>query len=207
MKPCYFLGCTDNTSKSGKMLRIKFMVLVFALLIGKVIFSENNYLQRKSSYPYLSGDTLRFFADWRLSTYECFSPEKVQLGDTIFVEHNYLTIFEEEYIPKIQSPIVLLTHYCESNSNIHLPMTYENLMKNKKIECWFTIHLDRQATEKTQPIPIGICNSINHHGDIRLLSYYIEQSRNIEKDIYVFCNFRAGSNFSERIPCWNYFIQ
>lgn len=189
------------------MLKMSSLILTFVLLAWEPIYSEPNYFQRKSSYPYLSGDTFRFFADWRLSTQEHFSPEEVQLGDTIFVEHDYLATFERDYLPKISAPVVLLTPYCEFNSDIPLPGIYENLSESEKIGCWFVIHLDRQATEKIQPIPIGICNNIHAHGDTSLLSYYAKLSRNVEKNIYVFCNFRIGSNPTERMPCWNYFTQ
>jgi hypothetical protein len=199
----YLVGRSDTgdiTEYGRKMLRIKALILMSVLLMCETVCLEQNCFQRNSGYPYLSGDALRFFADWRLSVQEYFSPKEVQLGDTIFVEHDYLPIFERDYLPNIAFPIVLLTPYCELNSDIPLPGIYESLAKCEKIESWFVIHLDRPTTEKIQPIPIGIVNSINKHGDTRLLSYYIEQSRNIEKNIYVFCNFRVGSNPAERIP-------
>jgi hypothetical protein len=102
---------------------------------------------------------------------------------------------------------VLLTPYCEDNSDIPLPGEYKACAEHEKVGCWFVIHLDRQATEKIQPIPIGICNNIHLHGDTQLLSYYIKQSKSVRKSIHTFCNFRVGSNPEERIPCWNYFTK
>ncbi len=181
-------------------------VLCIVLLSGAVQ-AEGSPLQRESSYPYLSGDTFRFFADWHLSTEEYFPPEEVQLGDIIFVEHNYLSAFEREYLSRIAFPVVLLTPYCEFDSDIALPGMYESLAESEKIGCWFVLHLDRPATERILPIPIGICNKIHAHGDIELFSNYVEQARDIEKIIYVFANFRLSSNQKEREPCWNYFKQ
>ena len=107
-------GCAGVIIKFGrKKLRVKKIIIIGILFICKAVYSEQNCLQRNSGYPYLSGDALRFFADWRLSVQEYFFPAEVQLGDTIFVEHDYLPIFEKDYLPEIKFPIVLLTPYCE----------------------------------------------------------------------------------------------
>lgn len=186
---------------------MKMRVFIFLMLFLGIKFQvEASNLQRESSYPYLSGDTVRFFADWRLSREEDFQPEKVQLGDLIFIEHDYLPLFETDYLPKIESPIIVLSPYNE-HSDISLPGPHEKLAASEKIGCWFVVNIDQPPTEKIQPIPIGICNKIHPHGDTDLFSRYVKRPSISDKTIYVFVNFRFGSNPEERIPCWDYFAK
>lgn len=189
-----------------KMKTVNFFTLYF-LLFFVTIHVEGKKLQRESSFPYLSGDTLRFFADWRLLTDETFQPEEVQLGDTVFVEHNYLSLFESAYLPQIAFPIVLITPYCEYDSDIPLPGIYQTLTQQEKIGCWFVIHIDQSPTEKIQPIPIGICNKIHPHGNTELFEHFAKHAKETEKNIHVFVNFRLHSNLKERLSCWEYFKQ
>src|SRR3990167_2981706 len=51
-------------------------------------------VERQSSYPYITGDTWRFFCNWRLTVDETFDPQQIQKGDTIFVEYQLLKKFQ-----------------------------------------------------------------------------------------------------------------
>ena len=109
-----FIFCEKDCSfvKGTKYLDMKG---VFFLLFTFSLFS----IERQSSYPYLSGDTWRFFANWRLSKnpQESFNPSKVKLGGTIFVAYDCFRRFYKDYLPKIRYRFVLITPNCESGTD------------------------------------------------------------------------------------------
>lgn len=162
---------------------------------------------RESSFPYLSGDTWRFFCDWRLADNEHFNPEDVKLADTVFVECDSLQDFVDNYLPKIQEKFILITPNCERGSDSPLPGKFAYLLNNEKLGFWFLQNIDREVEEKIIPIPIGLANKIWAHGDINLLDEFIPiSSAKQEKSILAYINF-TNTNSKERGACLKHFLK
>ncbi len=179
----------------------------YLLLLLCLTFSLFSH-ERASSYPYLSGDTWRFFADWRLSKDEGFNPEDVQLGDTIFVEYDMLKRFGRRYLPKIKNRFVLITPNCESGTDNPQPGAYSKFLDSNKLAAWFVQNIDREPTDKLIPIPIGLANQVWDHGQISVLEPIVSTaapSGSEKRDCFVYVNFSIGTNPKERQPCLDHF--
>ncbi len=162
-----------------------------------LVLSSLSLWCRETTFPYLSEDVWYFFADWKLSPKESFDPTQVQLGDVVLIEDvecalwKTLAVFEKEYLPKIPHPFVLLTprtDYC-------LPGPFAHLLENKKIAVWFVQNIDRPATEKLQPIPIGQASKTWR--DPALLGQVAPKEK---RDFFIYANF--ANTCSDREICW-----
>ncbi len=153
-------------------------------------------VERRSSYPYITGDTWRFFCDWRLTEDEGFGPEQIQRGDTIFVEYQLLKQFQE-IAHEIQHPFILITPNVENYSDGPLPGNFTKLLEYKKLAAWFMQNIDCQATERLIPIPIGLSNTFWTSGPLKA------QPR--DRDILAYVNFNIDTNPKQREPCLDYF--
>lgn len=163
---------------------------------------------RKSSFPYLAGDTWRFFCDWRLSDKEDFNPKAIAKGDTIFVEYDSLQDFADYYLPDIQEQFILITPNCERGSDNPLPGPFSFLLNSKKVAAWFLQNIDCAPNDKLIPIPIGLANKIWDHGNTTLLDKFIPFSLRIKnKRIFAYVNFAISTCPNERNACWQYFAK
>lgn len=166
--------------------------------------------ERASSYPYLSGDTWRFFADWRVAEKEKFDPKKVQLGDTIFVEYGKLGRFASKYLPKIKHRFILITPNCEFGTDNPQPGSFASLLASKKIAAWFVQNIDRPPSDRIIPIPIGLANQVWPHGQTSILAPIAASAPSPgsqERDRFIYVNFSIGTNAKARLPCLNHFKQ
>lgn len=164
--------------------------------------------ERTTSYPYLSGDTWRFFADWRLSTEETFNPIDVQEGDTIFIEYDFLEEFGNSYLPNIKHHFILLTPNCESNGFYPQPGCFDTFLDSEKLAAWFVKNLDRPPTDRLIALPLGLANQIWPHGQISVLDPLVSQAPpqgSEKRDIFVYINFRPETNLAARELCFDYF--
>lgn len=180
-----------------KKLSLFIFLLLFCSFFGK---------ERSSSYPYLSGDTWRFFCDWVLTEEEGFDPKKVKRGDTIFVEYGRLKRFSRNYLKKIKHPFILITPNAENGSDGPLPGPFTKLATSKKIAAWFLQNIDCAPNKKLIPLPIGLANRIWDHGDIEKLNQFIPIKQE-KPEIFAYVNFMVGTNLSRRGPCFEYFQQ
>ncbi len=172
------------------------------------IFSALSSYERASSYPYLSGDTWRFFANWRLSKKDSFDPKKVQEGDTIFVEYDLLKRFTRKYLPKIRHRFILITPNCESGTDNPQPGKFSHLLHSKKIAAWFLQNIDRAPSSRMIPIPIGVANQVWPHGQVSILDPLVQEkppSNDEKRDVFIYVNFSIHTNPSIREPCFQYF--
>lgn len=177
-------------------------------LICFFYFSSLFSYERATSYPYLSGDTWRFFADWRLSKDEQFDPKEVQLGDTIFVEYDLLKRFGRKYLSKIKNRFVLITPNCESGTDNPQPGRYAHLLESDKLAAWFVQNIDREPSDRVIPIPIGLANQVWPHGQISVLEPIVANLPKPgaeERDCFVYVNFSLHTNASARKPCLDHF--
>lgn len=166
--------------------------------------------ERRSSYPYLSGDSWRLFCDWQVSKKVQFNPEKVGLGDTVFVEYDSLERFAKRYLPKIQHKFILVTANCERGGDSPMPGRFAFLLENDKIAAWFVQNLDCCSSGKLVAIPIGLANSYWEHGNTELLDRAIPVALakdRQERDIFIYVNFSLHTNQREREGCFKHFAQ
>jgi hypothetical protein len=184
-------------------------VVFFRIILPFVLLTLNLYgYHRSSSYPYLSGDTWRFFCDWVLSDTQNFNPGKVACGDTIFVEYFSLDKFRKEYLPNIKEKFILITPNSENGSDNPLPGPYDDMVLSENLAAWFLQNIDRAPTEKIIPIPIFLANNFWPWGNTKLLDKYIPKARSIkqaDKKILAYVNFSVSTNCKVRVPCLNYF--
>ncbi len=177
----------------------------FFSLIFSSIFSS----QYQTSFPYLSGLTWVHFSDWKLlgkdysGNETSFDPELVKLGDTIYVDSLCLDLFIEEYLPKIQEKVILITSNYGYGSDQSLPGKYESLLESDKIAAWFVQNIDRAPTSKLIPIPIGLANKNWAHGNTTLLDSIIPTALIKKKrKNFIYINITPRP---ERVNCINYF--
>lgn len=184
--------------------KLDFVILWVYLLC----FVPLSSYERASSYPHLSGDTWRFFADWRLSKDEHFDPKDVRLGDTIFVEYDLLKRFGRKYLPKIKYRFILITPNCESGTDNPQPGRYTSFLDSPKLAAWFVQNIDREPTDRVIPIPIGLANQVWPHGQVSVLEpirKIIPKSGASERDCFIYVNFTLQTNASARKPCLDHF--
>lgn len=153
-------------------------------------------IERRSSYPYMTGDTWRFFCRWRLTESETFDPREVQRGDPIFVEYQWLQQFEQ-IAPQIPHPFILITPNVENHSDAPLPGDFAKLLKQKNLAAWFVQNIDRPATKRLIPIPIGLANTFWSEGSL--------EPKTVERDLLAYVNFNVDTNPQQRKPCLDHF--
>lgn len=169
-------------------------LILLCLLCAASLTSD---LERRSSYPYFTGDTWRPFCDWRLTEKEDFDPAKVRRGDTIFVEYQLLKKFRKN-VRQIKHPFILITPNVEGASDGPLPGPFVKLLRQKNLVAWFLQNADCPASKRIIPIPIGLSNTFWARGNLKEVQ---ERAR----DIFVYMNFSTQTNIRERQPCFDYF--
>lgn len=172
--------------------------------------------QGQSSYPYLSGYTWLFFADWRLTgpdgprtEWEDFIPEQIKVGDVVFVDFGCFDLFTENYLPRIENPFILITsNYGYRNyygfGDEPLPGRYGYLAYHPKISAWLVQNLDREISGNLVPIPIGLANRHWQHGNINIFTRALAEVQTMggEKDIFMYVNLTYRP---ERADCIEHF--
>ncbi|MBX7065950.1 MAG: hypothetical protein K1X28_01845 [Parachlamydiales bacterium] len=152
---------------------------------------------RKSSFPYFTGDTWRFFCDWRLTENETFAPQKVQRGDTIFVEYQLLRDFRK-LARKIKHPFIVISPNVEGFSDGPLPGPHEKLLNIPNVAGWFVPNIDCPPSDRVFPIPLGLSNTFWQRENFKTIQ---EKKR----DIFCYVNFSIDTNREKRKPCWDHF--
>jgi hypothetical protein len=135
------------------------------------------------SHIYLTGFTWYNFTDWRLTGRDygwfppqSFDPEQVQLGDTIFLDWSCVEKFVNDYLPKIDTKVILITSNYGYGADDPMPGRFDFLLEDDRIGAWFLQNIDRPCTDKLIPIPIGMANSNWDHGNLALMERMIAHS-------------------------------
>ncbi|MBI3236645.1 MAG: putative sugar O-methyltransferase [Chlamydiales bacterium] len=208
---CDFSTQMDYLEKVIKKARRGYLIYNQISNLFSIIFKTQNLfsLSGESSYPYLSGYSWAFFCDFRLlnpdygSGPEDFDPETVRQGDTVFVDYTCLELFAKEYLPKIRNKILLVTANYGYGADSAMPGPYAYLLEEEKIAYWFLQNIDREASEKLIPIPIGLANKHFPHGNTHLLDQWIPIAlQKKAKSIRTYLNFSLRP---EREDCVHYF--
>jgi hypothetical protein len=186
---------------------MKSLYYLIALFIPLHLLYAGNELD---SSAYLSGYTWYYFSDWKLMGQDyggippqSFDPQLVKLGDTIFVDYTSLGRFASDYLPKINTKVILITPNYGYDADSPMPGPYAFLLEEDKIGAWFLQNIDRPSSEKLIPIPIGLANPIWAHGDTALLDRMIPRSlAKQDKSIFLYLNLTFRP---ERADCFDHF--
>jgi len=175
------------------------LIFCFIFVIGCNLFSQN----RKSSAPYLSGDTFRSYADFIIDETEApFSPENVTSGSTVFLKTDYLEYFFKEIHPCIASPYILITH----NSDFPIPNGFVHMLDDEKLIAWFGQNVEGYLHPKLHPIPIGIANRHWPHGNTDIFDAVRMNDVIYSRDILLYMNFIIDTYYQERSRVYSQFI-
>ncbi|HBR70713.1 TPA: hypothetical protein DIC20_01360 [Candidatus Dependentiae bacterium] len=143
-------------------------------------------LNRKPSYPFITGDGFRALAQHILDQEKCFNPKNVQKKDIIFLKTDYLKYFFEKMFPKIKNNFILITH----NSDYSAPQNYSAYLDDSRIIKWFAQNVEIYSHPKLIPIPIGLENRYKSRGaQIKRIEAFISQyTKNTARNIFVYAN-------------------
>lgn len=112
-----------------------------------------------------------------------------------FVKSDYINQFFKQKVP--DENFILITH----NSDYAITEKYKNYLEYKNLKTWYAQNVDYKH-EKLIPIPIGIANSMWHHGNAQTLQYIIE--KNNKKQQLMYANFNTLTNPKQREYCLQY---
>lgn len=157
----------------------------------------NSDTKRVSSYPFLSGDTFRDYADhiWDEDSEE-FNPTFVKEREIVFTATHRIRDFFRLYHPQINNPYILVTH----NSDLNIDKKVVKLMDNKVIH-WFAQNVDC-IHPRLSPVPIGLENM--HHRKNGMIENFKEAQNNLpqSKENRILYSFRWQNNPLSRIPAY-----
>lgn len=168
---------------------------------------------RISSYPFIAGDTFRAIADHIIDeTNQPFNPDRMKPYDIIFLKVDFVPRFFEELHPKITTPYLLITHngdvspiYLKALDHPWLGYDMSKYLEDPKLVAWFAQNIDYMHP-KLKPIPIGIGNSYNFHGDINVFLSATEDIPAFDTRLQkVYLNFTIQTNVHERQTAMNFF--
>lgn len=119
---------------------------------------------RPSSYPYVTGDTIRAFADHVFDETTDMAAwggraAAVRHGDIVFLKTDYMAQFFETVFPRVQHAFVLATH----NSDYGAPATFASFLDDPKLLAWYAINPDT-VHPKLTPMPLSFANAYWPHG-------------------------------------------
>jgi len=185
---------------------ILFITTIYAIntvqAIEKTIFKAQSVSgERRSSAPYLSGDTFRAVADHIIENKDLsFSPEKILYGAIIFCKTDVLAFFFSSVHPRITSGYVLITH----NSDAPVPDRFASFLDDDKLLAWFGLNVENYTHEKLHPLPIGLANKYWKHGDTEIFDLVKAQSLTVSKDILVNMSFSVNFAYPDHIVAERY---
>lgn len=148
---------------------------------------------RKGSFPYVSGDTFR---EWANLVYEknlTFTPDKVKEGDVIFLSGEVLEEFFTNIHPFIKAHYKLITH----NSDHVVSEKEVNYIDDKIIQ-WFAQNV-LVSHPKITPIPIAL-ESLSYSNAGRL-TLFKNREKPVTKKNRILVNFSTQTNPKERGAC------
>ncbi len=188
-------------------MKLFFLLFCFFALMAQeevLTLPEQISEERISSYPYLSGDTWRFFADWRLSKDEEFDPREVRLGDTVFVEYDQLKRFGRKYLPKIRNRFVLITPNCENGVDAPQPGKFACFLESDKISVWFVQNIDQSPSDRLVPIPMGLGNRVWSQGQLEVIDQIVTEAKQEHpRDCVVY--FPLENALAQKEECFSHF--
>jgi hypothetical protein len=178
----------------------KMRVLLWVYLLA--FFSVVHGRDRRPSFPYISGDTFRYYCDLIMDeTTPMLDPKAVQEGDAIFLKTDYMPQFFRDVHPYIAYRYILVTH----NSDYPAPREFGHMLDDPKMIAWFAQNVENCSHPKLHPIPIGLANRYWGHGNIDVLRSVQRSYRDFPRATFLYMNFSVGTNVYERQPVYNQF--
>ncbi len=192
---------------------LKNILLLFLIINHKTILTiptnidlgvPTNAALRKSSHPFISGDTFRAFCDHIFDeTNVDFNPQSVKHGDTVFVNTYLLEQFFKQAHPYILNKYIIVSH----NSDDPIPGKFAPYLDDQKIIAWFGQNIDIKDHPKLHPLPIGLANYHWPHGKIEIVKNAKNTIPSPENrhGYKAYLNFLTSTNRAVRSKLWNYF--
>jgi len=114
----------------------------------------------------------------------------------IFLYTDWLSLFTQKVLPKINYPFTLVTH----NSDQKITQDNIDILNNVNLKKWFGMNCFL-THKKLQPIPIGIANEKWPHGNKDELLQV--SNTDINRKNFVYSNFEVTTNFYKRSEVLN----
>ncbi len=149
---------------------------------------------RPSSYPFLTGDSLRNLCDHVFDETQSFKPLEVKENDIVFLKTDLKEIYFDHYHQSIKSKYILVTH----NSDISIEKEDLSFLDDK-IKHWFAAKLNVLASNKLTALPYGLENRRWLKNGL-VKNFKSELSKNINKNERILCSFNPNTNLMERAP-------
>ncbi|CAF1314649.1 unnamed protein product [Rotaria magnacalcarata] len=152
--------------------------------------------ERNSSYPFISGDTFRAFADYVFDETKQDKFESLKYGDIVFVKADVFNKFFQGPYDSIKKPFVLVTH----NSDFFSPRNFADKLKDQKLIAWYASNPDVRNHSKVFPIPIGLANTRWEFGELKRLTNGFKKYRKpwSNRTTLLYVNFSVRNNPGER---------
>ena len=146
------------------------------------------FTKRLSSYPYISGDTFRSFADHVFDEVTKLNPKNVKHGQVVFIKTDLLNVYFDKIHSLINCKYIILTH----NSDAEIGNKYID----SKIIRWYAQNVNVRHDAIT-PIPIGLENL--HHDQNGVVDFFkIYKNLSISKSNTILFGFNVHTNPLER---------
>ena len=155
---------------------------------------------RPSSYPYITGDTIRSFADHVFDETTDAADwagraASVKHGDIVFLKTDYMARFFGAVFPRAQHAFVLATH----NSDFGAPAEFSSFLDDPKLLAWYAINPDT-VHPKLTAMPLSFANAYWPHGSPAALQDAFDAGRGPWRDRKhgVYVNMDTGTNHAVR---------
>lgn len=132
---------------------------------GQAVYDQS----RPSEYPYISGITFRMFCDHQVCcTIDSIDPDKIKLGDTVYVADWYIDWFFTNVHPQIQHQYILVSG---DSDELHPSLWFNEtrILYDKKVGAWFCKDFILSNHPKLFKIPVGP-TALNWHFPLETFS-------------------------------------
>ena len=165
------------------------------ILVALLCVSGYPTKDRRPAPPYITGDGFRAHCPFVLDKLsKKIDVSKIQEGDAIFVQTEYLPRFFRRIHPKISTRYVLVTH----NSDFPIPGGFEAYLDDPKILAWFGQNVENYRHPKLHPLPIGLENRCWSNGNPRAIDKKRRLLHTFAKMRLLYNNFTIGTRPTER---------
>ena len=172
---------------------MKIIIEKIKIRLRRFVIANFSLTPRKGSYPYVSGDTFREWADLIYENDNTFTSDKVKRGDIIFVAGGYIDEFFTNIHPSIKVQYKLITH----NSDQTIGGKEVSYIDDKVIR-WFAQNV-LVPHPKITPIPIAL-ESLSYSNTGRLHLFKNRENKEPKKN-RIIVNFNTATNPKERNAC------
>lgn len=146
-----------------------------------------------SSYPYISGDTFRAYADHIHSNDKPLQTTAVRKNDVVFVDSANAVSYFKYFHPRITNPYILITH----NATLNTDESFVQYIDDKIIH-WFAKN-GLFEHPKFTPLPLGLENK-SYYGSGIPTDFKRFRRKMVSKKNRILYKFNTSTNTEEREP-------